>query len=135
MKYTIIEKETGKFYRMPMMFDDTSMPINEEMLMYVELTDNQILSLTQHNTIIDTENTKFINGAWDESFITPDLLNTLEQRTTELNFLKLEATRMLSISDISDSFKTKIEKYQIELDNIVPTSDVNQTIIWPSKPW
>lgn len=135
MKYTLIEKETGKFYNSPMVFNDTSMPINEDVLMYVELTDNQILSLTNHNVVIDINNTKYINGAWVESFITPEVVNILENRTNDLNLLKLEAARMLLISDINDNFKLKINQYQSELNDIVLTDDEIQQIIWPSKPW
>lgn len=135
MKYTLIEKETGKFYGTPLMFNDTSMPIDEFRLMYVELTDNQILSLTTHDTVIDVNNTRFINEAWVESFIIPEKVNILENRTNELNLLKLEADRMLLITDISDSFRLKIEQYRLELDNIEITDNEIQKIIWPSKPW
>lgn len=135
MKYTLIEKETGKFYGMPVMLDDTSMPINHDMLMYVVLTDNQISSLTNHDTVIDVNNSSFINGAWVESFIIPEKVNILESRTNELNLLKLEADRMLLITDITDSFKLKIEQYRLELNDIIPTNNEIQKIIWPSKPW
>jgi hypothetical protein len=56
--------------------------------------------------------------------------------------LKLEAQKYAQITDLPQSFKTQIQNYITQLNNIVLPADTTTrdpaqqaAIIWPTKPW
>lgn len=134
-KYAIIQISTGKLDGGINMFDDMSMPINVNELQYVELTERMIESMTNHNEVIDTDQTIFSNGSWTEVFKTPEKINYLANRTRDKNNFLLEAQRRISIEDITDSYREKLQKYIDDLNKIVPTNNEIQQINWPEKPF
>ena len=134
MRYTIIEKETGKMYGGINMWDNTERPINPEILMYAVLTDSLIDAMTTHDKVVDIENTTFVNGVWDEHYITPDIVDITIQRQQDYQTFLIEAQRKLLIPDISESFKEKINDYILQLKQL-NLSDTENGISWPLKPW
>lgn len=134
-KYAIIQKSTGKLDGGINMFDDMSMPINVNELEYVELTERMIESMTNHNEVIDTDKTIFSNGSWTEVFKTPEKINYLANRTRDKNNFLIEAQRRISIEDITDSYREKLQKYIDDLNKIIPTNNEIQSIVWPEKPF
>lgn len=134
-KYGIIKKETGLFDGIPSIYDDTSRPINENELEYVQLTDRMIAALTTFEEVIDQANTKYLNGSWVESYITPVKVDILANRTRDKNNFIAEAQRRLSVPDISDAYRTALQNYISELEAIIPTNEEYQTIVWPAKPF
>lgn len=134
-KYTLIKKSTGKFYQVATMWDDTSKPINTDELQFVELTERMVNSLTNHNEVIDYNNTIFQNGSWTEVFVTPQKVDILASRTIDKNNFLKEAQRRLALEDITDSYKEKLEDYIQKLNAITPTNNEIQQINWPVKPF
>ena len=133
-KYIVIKKDTGKIYS-PFMHPDTSFPINQEELEYVQITTEMEESLENHNRVIDYKNTTFRNGTWSVVYIEPAMVDIFQNRTNDKANLILEATRKLSISDMPESFKAVINLYIAELNAIVITREEIQQIQWPQKPW
>lgn len=134
MKYLIINKNTNKIYDQ-MMYDTTSMPINEQELAYVPITTEMEEALTNHNIVIDYQQTTFNNGAWQVVLVTPEKNNILADRTSDKNRLIAEANKKLLVPDASQTFKTLVQAYITELNAITPTSVEIQVINWPTKPW
>ena len=134
MKYLIINKNTNKIYDQTM-YDNTSMPINEQELAYVPITSEMEDALTTHEKVIDYKQTEYINGAWQAVLVVPEKNNILADRTRDKNKLLAEANRKLLIPDASQTFKTLVQAYIAELNAITPTGDEIQVINWPIKPW
>ena len=134
MKYIVIKKDTGKIFE-KIMYDDTSVPVNEQVLAYVPITSEMEEALTTHEKVIDYNQTKFINGSWQAVIYEPEKNDILADRTRDKNTFIAEANRKLLIPDASPTFKTRVQDYIAKLNAITPTSNVNQEIVWPVKPW
>jgi len=134
MKYIVIKKDTGKIYD-NFMYENTSVPINEEQLAYVPLTSEMEEALTNHEKVIDYNQTKFLNGSWQTVLVVPEKNNILADRTRDKAAFLAEANRKLLIPDASPTFKSLVQNYIDELNAIIPTNDEFQGIVWPVKPW
>ena len=147
MKYTLINKFTGKLYRNACgIYNNTEFPINEDVLQYVELTEELVNLATNQvpNTVLDEINTtyNFNTNTWDVVTTQVELVDIVSNRTNELNRLKIEAQRFNAIEDIPSSLKTKVAEYIAELNAFVIPTDTSTRpegsmglISWPIKPW
>lgn len=147
MKYTIINKFTGKLYRDACgIYDNTDMPINEYVLQYVELTPELIALATNsiENTVLDATNTVYNTSTNTWTVVTKQLQNVdiVANRTKELLNLKAEAERFYAIQDLPVSLKAAVAEYISQLNAIVIPTDSStrpenseSLISWPTKPW
>ncbi len=145
-KYVIINKYSEKLHReLATLYDDTSLPINEETLKYVEAPQTlvDLITLQVPNKILDIENTKY-SPANTWTIVSKDvpLANIQQNRLDELNKLKLEANRFLNIADLPAKLKQDVQQYIAQLNNFVLPTDTapaspeaTALISWPIKPW
>lgn len=134
--YGIIEKNTGRFYRFPAAYSDTSMPINQDELEYVELTDSLAAAIENPGTSpIDEELTMWQNGAWVEVYKSPPTTDIKQNRERDRDALVRQANKMLMVEDLPASLIQAIEDYKSDLEALVFTSEEIQEINWPVKPW
>lgn len=147
MKYTLINKFTGKLYRNACsVYENNTLPINEDVLQYVALTD-QIVNLVNNdvpNTVLDPINTVYNldTNTWTVITMQVPANDIVADRTAELARLKIEAQRFYNLVDIPPALKTKVGEYITELNAfIIPTDSSVQpigtmnSISWPTKPW
>lgn len=147
MKYTIINKFTGNLENnYCSVYEDTTMPINQDVLQYVPVT-QQMLDLLEfkvEDTLLDSMATKYNLAANSWNVVTKQVLkpNILENRQQDLLNLKLEAQKYAQIADLPQSFRTQIQNYITQLNSIVLPTDTTTrdpaqqaAIIWPTKPW
>jgi hypothetical protein len=147
MKYTLINKFTGKLFRNACtIFPDTTFPINEDVLKYVAITEEleNIVENNVENTVLDGINTYYNidTDTWNVITKTVSAPDIVSNRAAELAKLKIEAQRFYTLSDIPESLKTAVATYITELNNfVIPTdtstrpSDSMSLISWPTKPW
>jgi len=147
MKYTIINKFTGNLENnYCSVYEDTTMPINQDVLQYVPITQQMIdlLEFKVEDTLLDNMATKYnlTTNSWN--VVTMQVLkpNILENRQRDLLNLKLEAQKYAQITDLPQSFRAQIQDYITQLNNIVLPTDTTTrdpaqqaAIIWPTKPW
>jgi len=147
MKYTIINKFTGNLENnYCSVYENTTMPINQDVLQYVPVTQQMIdlLEFKVEDTLLDSMTTKYNLATNSWNVVTKQVLkpNILENRQRDLLNLKLEAQKYAQITDLPQSFKTQIQNYITQLNNIVLPADTTTrdpaqqaAIIWPTKPW
>lgn len=147
MKYTVINRFTGKLENNAcVIYTDQTMPINQDVLQYVEVN-QQMLDLLGNkiaNTILDSFATKYNleTNSWDVITKQVPKPNIVENRQRDLANLKLEAQKYIQITDLPAAFKTEVENYITQLNNLViptDTADRDPTqqaaIVWPTRPW
>lgn len=146
-KYVIINKYTEKLYRdLAALYDNTDIPINEDILLYVQAPDSlaELINLEIPNKILDTENTKYniVTGTWTVVSKDSPLADVQQNRLAELNARKAEVARYLTIQDLPAKLQTDIQAYSAELNNFVLPEDTGPRdpdlpvlISWPVKPW
>lgn len=146
MKYTIINKFNGKLHNGCQIHDSKDMPINEDVLQYVQATDElvDLVSGNVPNTVLDEPATVYnINtNTWTIVTRQVELVDVVANRTSELNRLKIEAQRFYEIEDLPSNLKTKVAEYISQLNAFVIPTDTStrpegsQSLIsWPAKPW
>lgn len=145
-KYLIVNKTNNKIEGASVYYSNMDMPINEDILAYVEATD-QLISLLDFevkDTVLDSTNTtyNFATNVWNMVTKAVPVVDIRQNRLKDLNALKIEAQRYLSISDLPQPLKDKINTYIAELNAItIPDTSTeaapgsSATIVWPNKPW
>ena len=145
-KYLIVNKTNNKIEGAPVYHNNTDMPINEDILAYVEATDELVglLDFEVKDAVLDTANTtyNFATNVWNVVTKAVPVADIRQNRLKDLNTLKVEAQRYLNIVDLPQPLKDKINIYIAELNAItIPETSTeaapgsSATIVWPNKPW
>lgn len=136
MKYIVINKNTGKIDRnLPIFYDDMSMPINEQELVYATISEDIVKKIEDGVAIIDFEKTLYVNSVLNVVLIDTPKSNYMENRIRDRDEFVKQADKMLTIEDLSESIINKINKYKADLLALQITNNEIQEISWPQKPW